>query len=105
MPKGKMIPCRVCGKQFEPCSYCQSHSDVFRWRNFACSIECAKKYVNAAEKYREEERKKGEKASNPVTENKAEEIIHADKVVEVSKKKSDKKKVTDALQVSKGLEI
>lgn len=105
MPKGKMIPCRVCGKQFEPCSYCQSHSDVFRWRNFACSIECAKKYVNAAEKYREEERKKAEKALSPITESKTEEPVHVDKVVEVAKKKSDKKKAADTSQINEGLEI
>lgn len=50
MPQAKKtIPCKVCGKQFEPCAYCQSHSDTFRWRNFACSISCASKYIADAE--------------------------------------------------------
>lgn len=49
----KKIPCRVCGKLFKPCSYCQSHADTFRWRNFACSIECAKKYIEDTIKHRE----------------------------------------------------
>lgn len=53
MTKQKMIPCRVCGKLFKPCGYCQSHSDIFRWRNFACSRECAGKYINDTIAYRE----------------------------------------------------
>lgn len=48
----KTIPCRICGKNFEPCAYCQSHNDTFRWRNFACSIECAQKYIADTEAYR-----------------------------------------------------
>lgn len=48
----KTISCRVCGKQFEPCAYCQKNGDIFRWRNFACSLECAKKYVADAVAYR-----------------------------------------------------
>lgn len=53
MSKKKLIPCRVCKKLFEPCAYCQSHSDVFRWRNFACSKECATKYIHDTIAYRE----------------------------------------------------
>ncbi len=53
MAKNKKIPCRVCGNLFVPCSYCQSHSDVFRWRSFACSKECATKYLNDTIAYRE----------------------------------------------------
>lgn len=49
----KMIPCRVCGKMFIPCSYCQEHMDIFRWRNFACSKECAVEYIEKATNYRE----------------------------------------------------
>lgn len=53
MAEKKKIPCRVCRKLFEPCSYCQSHADVFRWRNFACSRECALKYIDDTIAYRE----------------------------------------------------
>lgn len=53
MAKKQKIPCRVCGKLFEPCAYCKSHGDVFRWRNFACSRECAAKYIQEATEYRE----------------------------------------------------
>lgn len=47
------IHCRVCGKLFEPCAYCKAHEDVFRWRNFACSKECASKYIKDTIAYRE----------------------------------------------------
>ncbi len=53
MANVKKIPCRVCGKLFVPCAYCQEHSDTFRWRNFACSIECARKYIKDTLDYRE----------------------------------------------------
>lgn len=56
MSEKKKIPCRVCGKLFVPCAYCQAHADVFRWRNFACSIECAKKYITSAVAYRESQK-------------------------------------------------
>lgn len=48
----KMLPCRVCGKFFEPCATCQTHNNMFRWRNFACSKECAKKYISDTIAYR-----------------------------------------------------
>lgn len=60
MAEKKKIPCRVCGKFFEPCAYCQSHADVFRWRNFACSRECATKYINDTIAYRESQKSKSE---------------------------------------------
>jgi hypothetical protein len=52
MVKTKKIPCRVCGKLFEPCATCQSHNDMFRWRNFACSRDCAEKYISETIAYR-----------------------------------------------------
>lgn len=58
MANNKLIPCRVCRKLFKPCSYCQSHSDTFRWRNFACSKECASKYISDTIAYRENLHKK-----------------------------------------------
>lgn len=64
MKEKKKIPCRVCGKLFEPCSYCQSHADIFRWRNFACSIGCATKYISDATAYRESLKYKENTKSN-----------------------------------------
>lgn len=53
MAEKRKIPCRVCGRLFEPCAYCKSHADIFRWRNFACSKECAAEYIAEATAYRE----------------------------------------------------
>lgn len=66
MTKNKTIPCRVCGKLFVPCAYCQSHADTFRWRNFACSKECATKYINDTIAYRESLRSKKDDISENV---------------------------------------
>mgnify|MGYP001128832476 CR=1 FL=1 len=52
MANKKMIPCRVCSKLFEPCITCQANNDIFRWRNFACSRECAEKYISETIAYR-----------------------------------------------------
>lgn len=75
MDEKKKIPCRVCGKLFKPCAFCQSHADTFRWRNFACSIECATKYINDAIMYRESLNKKEEKVIEVVEENPIENVI------------------------------
>lgn len=86
----KKIPCRVCGKLFEPCTYCQSHSDVFRWRNFACSIECAYKYINDTIAYRKS-LKKTSHIENTFTDPQAtdvENIVRKDAI----KRKTTKKK-------------
>lgn len=70
----KMIPCRVCGKDFEPCAYCQSHADTFRWRNFACSKECAYKYIEEATNYRKSLHKKKESLEESIAEDVSEQI-------------------------------
>jgi hypothetical protein len=92
MTEKKKIPCRVCGKLFEPCSYCQSHSDTFRWRNFACSLDCAKKYINEALSYRE--RQKANLSVNPDIKN---EVKTDDNVIneEVIPRKNKRKIMKD----------
>lgn len=67
MAEKKKIPCRVCGKLFIPCAYCQSNTDTFRWRNFACTIECAKKYIDETNAYRATLNGKGETAAKEKT--------------------------------------
>ena len=97
MAETKKISCRVCGKLFTPCAYCQTHADVFRWRNFACSIECAEKYINDALDYRESLKK------NPVVSNVETEAAKTNKtdIVEqgvTTKKKSKKKPSTEIVE-------
>lgn len=103
MSEKKKIPCRVCGKLFEPCSYCQSHADTFRWRNFSCSIECATKYINNTIAYRESIKNnrasdKNEKiVSKIATENetKSEDVVTT---TMATKKKSTKKNSTTVIE-------
>ena len=98
MAEKKKIPCRVCGKLFEPCAYCQSHADVFRWRNFACSRECATKYINDTIAYRESLKNKETETVKEV-----EHIVSATENVSVEKstttrKKTAKKTSTDIIE-------
>ena len=46
MAKGNLLTCRVCGKRYKGCKSCEANQGVFHWRNFACSEECARKYIN-----------------------------------------------------------
>ncbi len=93
MAEKKLIPCRVCGKLFKPCSYCQSHSDIFRWRNFACSYACASKYIADTVAYRESQYKKEVSISEFQPQesdnaHKEQEDIKKDAGKKISKKKS-----------------
>ena len=42
MPKAMKI-CKVCGKEYEACH--TPNPGIFRWRDVACSPECAQKYI------------------------------------------------------------
>ncbi len=87
MSKKKKIPCRVCGKLFTPCSYCQSNTGEFRWRNFACSIKCAKKYIDDTVAYRS--------ALNNTEKSAAEDTKAALKKPTIIKDKTNKNSFTD----------
>ena len=43
MPKVMKI-CKACGKEYEACR--TPNPGVFRWRDIACSPECAEKYIH-----------------------------------------------------------
>lgn len=43
--------CKTCGKKYEACRT-PNPTGVFRWRDVACSIECAQKYLAAIEESR-----------------------------------------------------
>lgn len=102
MANKKMIPCRVCGKLFEPCSTCQKHNDIFRWRNFACSRECAEKYITETIAYRNSSK---EDNSSSVVENVVtieNNIVTVDSKVEpnnTAKRKYSRKKSTDNVEI------
>lgn len=43
MPRVTKV-CKACGKVYEACR--TPNPGVFRWRDIACSIECAEKYIH-----------------------------------------------------------
>ena len=43
MPREMKI-CKVCGKEYEACH--TPNPGIFRWRDVACSMDCAQKYVH-----------------------------------------------------------
>jgi len=46
--------CKVCGKQYTAC--CTANWGVFRWRDVACSMECAQEYFRRVEESRKKDR-------------------------------------------------
>ena len=102
--KTKKIPCRVCGKLFKPCGYCQSHADTFRWRNFACSRECAEKYISETIAYRNSSKEDKNNNSSVVDDVVTVEsnIVIVDSKVEpnnTTKRKYNRKKSTDGVDI------
>lgn len=97
MSEKKKIPCRVCGKLFVPCAYCQAHADVFRWRNFACSIECAKKYITSAVAYRESQKVQLDNDKSEVVTTEPETTVEdtSETKSTTTKRKYNKKKATE----------
>lgn len=96
MTKKKKIPCRVCGKLFEPCAYCQSHADVFRWRNFACSRECAVKYINDTIAYRNSTKNNAKAPAEVKQETAKKDYVQNENVI--LQKKVNKKASTDIIK-------
>ena len=93
----KMIPCRQCGKMYKPCAYCQENEGVWRWRNFCCSLECARKYVKSAEAYREAQNRIAARESSRTVEKsviaeepKTVKEVMVDNTIPTTKKKSDR---------------
>lgn len=76
MPKEMRI-CKTCGKEYEACH--TPNRGVFRWRDIACSYECALKYIEAVEKARGNAEEAQPAAEEPVV---AEPIVTEEPVAE-----------------------
>lgn len=96
MTEKKKIPCRVCGKPFEPCAICQSDNRMFRWRNFACSLECAEKYISDTIAYRESQKQKD---VSIIEKTEAVSNVSTGEYVETPKRKYNKKKQIDNIEI------
>ena len=44
MAKTKKI-CRICGKEYTPCNYCENDQMAFHYRAICCSRNCAQVYL------------------------------------------------------------
>ena len=44
LAKAKKI-CRICGKEYTPCSYCENDKMAFHYRTICCSRKCAEVYL------------------------------------------------------------
>lgn len=101
MSNKKMIPCRVCGKLFEPCATCQTHNEMFRWRNFACSRDCAKKYISETIAYRNSLKNKN-RSNNVVTvQSNIVTVESKEEQSNTTKRKYNKKKSTNYVETMK----
>jgi hypothetical protein len=99
MKENKLIPCRVCGKPFKPCGYCQSHLDTFKWRNFACSRECAEKYISETIAYRNSSKEYNNVIDNVVTVESSIVIIESNEEQNnTTKRKYNKRKSTNDVE-------
>lgn len=37
--------CRICGKEYTPCGYCENDKMAFHYRTICCSRKCAEVYL------------------------------------------------------------
>ena len=112
--------CRICGKEYTPCSYCENDKMVFHYRTICCSRACAQVYLaSVLEARKSEENKISNNVSNlvqqiePLHESEVvddikQEIIADPSPVEKPKRKYTRKKkvkVEDSEQIDKSVGI
>lgn len=117
MGKVKKI-CRICGKEYTPCSYCEGDQMAFHYRTICCSRACAQVYLaRVLEARKSEENKISNNVSNLVQEIEPlhepevvddikQEIISDPAPVEKPKRKYTRKKkvkVEDSEQIEKSV--
>ena len=61
--------CRICGKEYTPCSYCENDQMAFHYRTICCSRACAQVYfARVLEARKSDESKISNNVSNLVQE-------------------------------------
>ena len=86
----KQKPCRVCGKLFTPCAYCEKDDTAFHWRAIACSVECGKEYLRRVLEARQKDVSKETVASTAV-ENSVEEKKEEDTALPINEESTEEK--------------
>ena len=63
MAKVKKI-CRICGKTYTPCSYCENDQMAWHYRTICCSAECARVYMARVLEAREQNKNETKEETN-----------------------------------------
>ena len=99
MAKVKKI-CRICGKEYTPCSYCENDKMAFHYRTICCSRKCAEVYLSRVLEARQKANKVKESETigqESVTVKDDSQIIEKNQIVEEKpKRRYTKKKQTES---------
>ena len=90
-------PCKVCGKMYTPCAYCENEKTAFHWRTVACSKECGYEYLRQVMEARNPNTEIEEIKVENETVVTNEEVTTVESVEEVTKKKTSKKKIIETV--------
>lgn len=99
MAKVKKI-CRICGKEYTPCGYCENDKMAFHYRAICCSRKCAEVYLSRVLEVRQKTTKVNESDSvsqESVTLKDDAQTIEQNQIVEEKpKRRYTKKKQTES---------
>ena len=98
MAKAKKI-CRICGKEYTPCSYCENDRMAFHYRTICCSRACARIYLDRVFEARNKSQAKEsevvmQSSEDPIFD--TQEFEHNENVEEKPKRKYTRKKQTES---------
>lgn len=92
--------CRICGKEYTPCSYCENDQMAFHYRTICCSRKCAEVYLSRVLEARQKTTKVNESDSvsqeSATLKDDAQTIEQNQIVEEKPKRRYTKKKQTES---------
>lgn len=88
-------PCKVCGKLYTPCGYCESDKQAFHWRLVACSYECGMEYFRRVEEARKPKTVEKEKRINTIEKK----VVDSHNSTEIKKNSYKKKYSKESEQI------
>ena len=63
----KQKTCRICGKLYTPCSYCENDKMAFHYRAYCCSAACARVYLALVQEARTKQSEQTQSIENVQT--------------------------------------
>ena len=92
--------CRICGKEYTPCSYCENDKMAFHYRTICCSRKCAEVYLSRVLEARQKTTKVKESetiSQEPTAVKDAAQAIEQNQIVEGKpKRRYTRKKQTES---------